>query len=81
VIKNKLSALAGCALLAIGIAACGSSNSSSTTTTSTGSAAASKTATTPATGTGVVSGAGSTFAAPVYEQWGSTVGGGLKVNY
>jgi phosphate transport system substrate-binding protein len=80
VIKKTFGALAACVLLAVGLAACGSSNSSSTST-STSPAAASKTATTPATGTGVVSGAGSTFAAPVYEQWASTVGGGLKVNY
>jgi len=80
VIKKTFGALAACALLAVGLAACGSSNSSSTST-STSSAAAPKVATTPATGAGAVSGAGSTFAAPVYEQWGSTVGGGLKVNY
>ena len=79
-IKKTFGALAACALLAVGLAACGSSNSSSTST-STSSAAAPKVATTPATGAGAVSGAGSTFAAPVYEQWGSTVGGGLKVNY
>jgi phosphate transport system substrate-binding protein len=73
VIKNKLGALAGCAALALGIAACGSSgstNSSTTTASSTPTAAA------------TISGAGSTFAAPVYEQWGSSLsGGGLTVNY
>jgi phosphate transport system substrate-binding protein len=79
VFKNKLGVIAGCMLLAIGIAACGSSKSSSSTTAST-SAAASKTATTPAAASGTISGAGSTFAAPVYEQWGSSVGT-VKVNY
>ena len=78
--KNKLGVIAGCMLLAIGIAACGSSKSSSTASTSTSSAAASKTATTPATASGTISGAGSTFAAPVYEQWGSSTPG-VKVNY
>jgi phosphate transport system substrate-binding protein len=78
VIKNKLGAFAGCMLLAIGIAACGSSSKSSTTTA--GTSAASKTATTPPGGSGTISGAGSTFAAPVYEQWGSSIGS-LKVNY
>jgi phosphate transport system substrate-binding protein len=71
VIKNKMGALAGCAMLALGLAACGSSSSSSTTktTASTGSSA-------------TISGAGSTFAAPVYEQWGSALSGsGLTVNY
>jgi len=81
VIKNKLVAIAGTAVLAIGLAACGSSESSTTTaSTSTTSAAASKTATTVAAAAGTISGAGSTFAAPVYEQWGSSVGS-LKVNY
>jgi phosphate transport system substrate-binding protein len=67
VIKNKTVALASCAALALGLAACGSS-SSSTTSTSNASA--------------TISGAGSTFAAPVYEQWGSELkGSGLVVNY
>jgi phosphate transport system substrate-binding protein len=66
VIKNKMGALAGCALLALGLAACGSSSSS---TTSSSSAPATK-----------ISGAGSTFAAPVYEQWASSLSP-LTVNY
>jgi phosphate transport system substrate-binding protein len=69
VIKNRIGALAGCALLALGVAACGSSSSSSTTNTS-GTAGA----------TGTISGAGSTFAAPVYQQWASSLSG-LTVNY
>jgi phosphate transport system substrate-binding protein len=82
VIKNKMSALAGCAVLALGLAACGSSSSSSTSTTSssTSSTAAAKTATTPPSGSGTISGAGSTFAAPVYEQWASAQSG-LEVNF
>jgi phosphate transport system substrate-binding protein len=52
-----MGALASCALLALGVAACGKSGSSSST----------------------VSGAGSTFAAPVYQQWGSS--SGMTVNY
>ncbi len=64
--KNKMGALAACTALALGIAACGSSNSSSSTTTA----------------STTISGAGSTFAAPVYEQWGSSLSGsGLTVNY
>jgi phosphate transport system substrate-binding protein len=65
--KNKIGALASCALLALTIGACGKSSS----TNSTGS-----TSSTSAT----ISGAGSTFAAPVYEQWGSGISG-LTVNY
>lgn len=84
-IKNKMSALAGCAVLALGLAACGSSSTSSTSSstsasTSSSSAASAKTATTPPTGAGTISGAGSTFAAPVYEQWASAQSG-LTVNY
>jgi phosphate transport system substrate-binding protein len=72
VIKNKIGALASVALLALGLAACGSSSSSS-------SSSASSTASSPG-GSGTVSGAGSTFAAPVYEQWASSQSG-LTVNY
>jgi len=81
VIKNKMGALASCALLGLGLAACGSSSSttsSSTAATSTGASA--PTATTAPTGSGTISGAGSTFAAPVYEQWASSQSG-LTVNY
>jgi phosphate transport system substrate-binding protein len=80
VIKRNFGAIASCALLAIGVAACGSSNSSSTSTTTAKGGASSTTATTPAGGSGTISGAGSTFAAPVYEQWGSSIPS-PKVNY
>jgi phosphate transport system substrate-binding protein len=66
VIQNKLGALVGCAILVSGLAACGSSNSSGSSSTTTSSA--------------TISGAGSTFAAPVYEQWASSLAP-LKVNY
>ncbi len=66
--KNKIGALAGVAVLALGLAACGSSSKSSSSTTSSSS------------GSGTISGAGSTFAAPVYEQWASAQSG-LTVNY
>ena len=86
-IKNKFVVLAGCLLLAAGIAACGSSSKSSETTAGTGTttttapaSSSSKTATTPPSGSGTISGAGSTFAAPVYEQWASTQSP-LTVNY
>jgi phosphate transport system substrate-binding protein len=72
VIKNKTAALAGCAALALGLAACGSSSNSGTTSTSSKSSSV----------TATISGAGSTFAAPVYEQWGSEVkSSGLTLNY
>ncbi len=68
-IKNKLGALAGCAILALGLAACGSSSSPSSSSSSTSSSASA-----------TISGAGSTFAAPVYEQWASSLSP-LTVNY
>jgi phosphate transport system substrate-binding protein len=67
VIHNKIGAIAGVVALALGLAACGSSSSSNTSTTSSSSAT-------------TISGAGSTFAAPVYEQWASSQSG-LTVNY
>jgi phosphate transport system substrate-binding protein len=70
VIKNRIGALAGCALLALGVAACGSSKSSSTSSGTTSTSGSSAT----------ISGAGSTFAAPVYQQWASALSG-TTVNY
>jgi phosphate transport system substrate-binding protein len=68
VFKNKIGAFGGVVLLALGLAACGSSSSSSSSSSTSGG-----TATT-------ISGAGSTFAAPVYEQWASSLSP-LTVNY
>jgi phosphate transport system substrate-binding protein len=65
--KNKIGVLASCALLAVTLAACGKSGSSSTSASTSSSSA-------------TISGAGSTFAAPVYQQWGSGISG-LTVNY
>jgi phosphate transport system substrate-binding protein len=73
VIKNKIGALASVALLTLGLAACGSSSSSSTSSSSSSSTSSSS-------ASGTISGAGSTFAAPVYEQWASSQSG-LTVNY
>jgi phosphate transport system substrate-binding protein len=70
VIKNRIGALAGCASLALGLAACGSSSSSNSSSGTTASSSGSTT----------ISGAGSTFAAPVYEQWASAQTG-MTVNY
>jgi phosphate transport system substrate-binding protein len=76
VIKNKIGAVVGSVVLALVVSACGSSSSSSTTSSSNSSTTASSGS------AGTISGAGSTFAAPVYEQWGSSSGGsGVKLNY
>ncbi len=66
--SNKIGALACATLLVLGLAACGSSKKSSTGAAGAGAAS------------GTISGAGSTFAAPVYEQWASAQSG-LTVNY
>jgi phosphate transport system substrate-binding protein len=83
VFKNKIGALAGIAVIAIGLAACGSSKKESSTSASTpASTSTTPTVTTPSSASGTVSGAGSTFAAPVYEQWASAVSSkGLTINY
>ncbi len=70
IIKHKtVATILGVAALAPAFAACGSSSTSSNSSS-----------TPAASGSGTISGAGSTFAAPVYEQWGSQISG-LTVNY
>jgi phosphate transport system substrate-binding protein len=74
---RSLLALTATAALAFGVAACGSSSSSSSSSSSGGSS-------TPASssGGGTINGAGSTFAAPIYSQWGTVLKGqGITVNY
>jgi phosphate transport system substrate-binding protein len=62
----------GAALL---IAACGSSNNTTTGTGTSGGGSSGG-------ASGTINGAGSTLAAPIYQQWGSTLKGqGLTVNY
>ncbi len=70
--RHTIGAILGAGALTLALAACGSSSSSSTTTSSSGASAAAS------GGSGTLSGAGSTFAAPVYEQWGSS---GFTLNY
>jgi phosphate transport system substrate-binding protein len=62
--QRVIASLAALCVLALGVAACGSSSSSSKSG-------------------GTINGAGSTFAAPIYQQWGSTLKSdqGLTVNY
>jgi phosphate transport system substrate-binding protein len=72
-VHRSLLALAAVAALGTGVAACGSSNDSSG---SSSNAAGNPNA------SGTVNGAGSTFAAPVYQQFGSQLKGqGITVNY
>jgi phosphate transport system substrate-binding protein len=74
-INRLLLALAATATLALGAAACGSDSSNSSSGTSSGSSSGSS-------ARGTVNGAGSTFAAPVYQQFGSQLKGqGVTVNF
>jgi phosphate transport system substrate-binding protein len=69
--KIRMVALvAGCLSIAPGLAACGSSSKNTSSSSSSASSAAAAT----------ISGAGSTFAAPVYQQWASSLSG-MTVNY
>jgi phosphate transport system substrate-binding protein len=83
-LKPRRIALIATALVsALVVAACGSS--SKTTSTTSGAAATSATTSSSAgssSGSGTINGAGSTLAAPIYQQWGSTLKGqGLTVNF
>ena len=73
----------GAALLALGslaLAACGSSSSSSSSATSGSASGGGSTSATKVSAT--LNGAGSTLAAPIYEQWASTLKPqGLTINY
>ncbi|HEV2980387.1 MAG TPA: hypothetical protein VGX51_03065, partial [Solirubrobacteraceae bacterium] len=69
-INNRAALLASVALLGLGFGACGSSSKSSSSAAPSSSSSGSST----------ISGAGSTFAAPVYQQWASSQSG-LTVNY
>ena len=68
-------ATSACAALALGAAACGSSDSSSSSSSTSASGSSSG-------GNVTLNGAGSTFAAPIYQQVGSDLKGkGTTVNY
>ncbi len=80
---SRISALGLFIAAILGVAACGSSSSSSSSSAS--SAATSGSASTAGAGSiakGTINGAGSTLAAPIYQQWNSTLSGkGLTVNF
>ena len=77
VCTRSLTALAAVVTTSLVIAACGSSSSSSS---SSGAPAASSSS--ASGGSATLNGAGSTLAAPIYQQWGSNLKGqGLTINY
>jgi len=78
--KSRISAVAVAVLASLGVAACGSSSSSSSSSSAGSSSSSSSGASGGASGT--INGAGSTLAAPIYQQWGSTLSSqGVTVNY
>ena len=82
--RRSLGAVAVAIVAAFVIAACGSSsNSSSAPAPSSGSSSSTSSGSSGSSGaSGTINGAGSTFAAPIYQQWGSTLKGqGLTVNF
>ena len=78
--KRRISAVALAVAASIGVAACGSSSSSSSSSSS--GAASSAASSSSGGGSATVNGAGSTFAAPIYEQFSSDLKSqGLTLNY
>jgi phosphate transport system substrate-binding protein len=72
---SRISAVAALLTASLALAACGSSSSSSSSASGGSSSAGSG-------GSATLNGAGSTLAAPIYQQWGSTLKGqGLTVNF
>ena len=77
--KRQITATAVAIAAALVAAACGSSNSSSSAPAPSGGSSGSSGS---SGASGTIDGAGSTFAAPIYMQWGSTLKGqGLTVNF
>ena len=83
--RRSLGAVAMAIVAAIVIAACGSSSNSSSSAPapSGGSSSSSSSGSSgSSSASGTINGAGSTFAAPIYGQWGSSLKGqGLTVNF
>jgi phosphate transport system substrate-binding protein len=78
VTTRRISAFAIAILVAAGVAACGSSSSSSSSASGGSSSSSSSSSSSAST----INGAGSTLAAPIYQQWGATlISQGLTVNY
>ena len=76
---NRISAVALTVAAAVGVAACGSSSSNTASSGGSGNSGGSSSAGTSAA---TINGAGSTLAAPIYNQWGQNLSSqGLTVNY
>jgi len=80
--RSRISAAAIAVAASLGVAACGSSSSSSSTSSTSSGGAASSSSSSSSSGPVTVDGAGSTFAAPIYEQFSSNLKSqGLTLNY
>src|SRR5690242_15033936 len=81
--KRQITATVVAIAAALVVAACGSSSSNSSAPAPSGaSSGSSGSSGSSSSGSGTINGAGSTFAAPIYQQWGSTLKGqGLTVNF
>ncbi|HTT31712.1 MAG TPA: phosphate ABC transporter substrate-binding protein PstS [Solirubrobacteraceae bacterium] len=78
---RRIALIATALLSALLVAACGSS-SKTTAAGSGGSSGGSSSGSSSSGGSGTINGAGSTLAAPIYQQWGSVLKGqGLTVNF
>jgi phosphate transport system substrate-binding protein len=76
--RTRITALVLAIAASLTVAACGSSSSSTTTTSGSGGATTSSSS----SGSATLNGAGSTLAAPIYQQWGSNLKSqGLTINY
>jgi phosphate transport system substrate-binding protein len=79
---SRISAAVLAVAAALGIAACGSSSSSSSSSSTSSAPAASSSSSSSGGGSATLNGAGSTLAAPIYQQWGSSLKSqGLTVNF
>jgi phosphate transport system substrate-binding protein len=78
--QRRVGAIASAILAALIVAACGSSSGSATGTVA--ASAASNSSDSSGAGKSTVNGAGSTLAAPIYQQWASALSGqGVTLNY
>jgi phosphate transport system substrate-binding protein len=79
---SRIATVAAALTAALAIAACGSSSSSSSKTGGSGSSGATSSSSGASGAPATLNGAGSTLAAPIYQQWGATLKGqGLTINY
>jgi phosphate transport system substrate-binding protein len=79
---RRITAIAVAIGSALVVAACGSSSKTTATGTGTATGTTGTAGSSGAVASGTVNGAGSTLAAPIYQQWGSTLKGkGLTVNF